>query len=555
MKIKKLIQLLGILIVIISCTQPSSNDSESEFSIITETESLGSTPQDVYFIFTNSSSSTTKVAPEVNNNTRNLDSNLAQDKEEITYTSNRFSHSYGIIEEIREYESLPINFQYDNSRTVSSPVFSYTEFPDNPNVDSKDFYISNTGSTTVRSTNRYYETMNNGTKDITLSIWVADESWVTGGSKNDLITSEMITALASSFLIAGPGNDIYDWVTGIYGEPWGDQPYPYLLPLAAADNITILLYDIDNDDADAITNGGTVGYFWSKDNFKYNAISDPGSNERIMFYIDSSMFAHADDLGPWEVADSWPSTVISTLAHEFQHMIHFYQKQILNGISSSTDTWINEMCSLVTEDFLSNKLNVTGPRGLINAGDAGNYPIDEGRLPLFNYWNENSFMIWDYNDSDLVLRDYSSAYAFGAFLARNYGGAALFQQIVQSSFTDENALVNAVNTINSTNLDFKDLLVAWGEAAIHTSDTTYTPGYNTGAYFTSDLNGITYNLGSIDLNNYDPQIFFYDSNWVMQEMGPGTNILYKAGSNLTGEQSWNLIVPRGVTVTTVLMDS
>jgi len=36
--------------------------------------------------------------------------------------------------------------------------------------------------------------------------------------------------------------------------------------------------------------GGIMGYFYSKDNFKESAVS--GSNEQIMFYIDSILFAN-----------------------------------------------------------------------------------------------------------------------------------------------------------------------------------------------------------------------------------------------------------------------
>ena len=47
-----------------------------------------------------------------------------------------------------------------------------------------------------------------------------------------------------------------------------------------------------------------------------------------------------------------------------------------------------------------------------------------------------------------VLESYSNAYAFGAWLVRNYGGPALLRRIVQGSETDESAIVNAVNALN-----------------------------------------------------------------------------------------------------------
>ena len=84
--------------------------------------------------------------------------------------------------------------------------------------------------------------------------------------------------------------------------------------IAASGNITILLADIASDTYAFRSNGGIVGYFYSGDtipSFSY-------SNERVMFTIDSVMLAEAD--GSWDISDPWPSTVVSTLAHEFQHM-------------------------------------------------------------------------------------------------------------------------------------------------------------------------------------------------------------------------------------------
>ena len=50
------------------------------------------------------------------------------------------------------------------------------------------------------------------------------------------------------------------------------------------------------------------------------------SAARLIFFMDSAFFAIPE--GPtWEVTDYCPSQVIGVLAHEFQHMIHFYQKR------------------------------------------------------------------------------------------------------------------------------------------------------------------------------------------------------------------------------------
>ena len=135
--------------------------------------------------------------------------------------------------------------------------------------------------------------------------------------------------MAGKFLLGGADNDIYDWVTGIFGAPWGSHSYSSSLIPGSTDEITILLFDIDGNNFN-LGSGYTAGYFWSKDNFLSG--SSNFSNERLMFYIDAPVFG-APDGGTWDITDYYPSEQISTLAHEFQHMINFYQKTVLHSFS------------------------------------------------------------------------------------------------------------------------------------------------------------------------------------------------------------------------------
>lgn len=362
-----------------------------------------------------------------------------------------------------------------------------------------------------------------GTK--TLNVWVENDSFGTGCAKARCITQEMVDALAENFLSTQPGldNDIYDWVTNIYGEEWGsDAQAKYSNLIGANDEITILLTDIDNDNS---ANGGVVGFFWSKDNFIASDIS--GSNERVMFYIDSVMFANGDN--GWDIDDYWPKELISTLAHEFHHMINFYQKYIL--LNAYADTWINEMLSESTEDLVATKIRHIGPRGVDyldgSAGDPGNIL---GRYPLFNENNTLSLTAWN-NE----LRDYSKVNAFGAYLLRNYGGAKLLHDIVHNSFEDERAVVDAVNkSPNGIGKTFPDLLREWG-VAVMLSDhdmLVNTPEYNTGDFTLDTYNNTTYELGSINFFNYIPQPTIYTTSGTVEPQG---NYYYLIGKGVTGD--------------------
>ncbi len=176
----------------------------------------------------------------------------------------------------------------------------------------------------------------------TLVVWIADRQWsATCSVAHQCMTLEMVDAVADGFLRSGAGNDIYDWVTAIFGDAWGPHDYPYLIPPESASQIHILFFDIDGDGIPSEGDRPDVaGYFHALNN--YLPANDPtwlgASNERLMFFMDAPLMAHRE--GPtWEVTDYYPSGMISTMAHEFQHMIHFYQKPGL--FTLQCESWLN----------------------------------------------------------------------------------------------------------------------------------------------------------------------------------------------------------------------
>jgi len=402
--------------------------------------------------------------------------------------------------------------------------------------------------------------------DKTLNIWVANDCWTVGGTKSRLIDQDMVDALAAKFLAAGEDNDIYDWVTNIYGEEWGTTSYSNLID--PNDEITILLYDIADDNSTA---GGIVGFFYGKDNF----VADPDlgiehSNERVMFYIDAVMYAQEEPDGDsWEITDFWPSEIVSTLAHEFQHMIHFYQKTIqLAG--SGTETWLNEMLSMATEDIVADKLGVDGPRGVAYADPTeGVYPLYQGRLPLYNYYNDISLTDWPPITDSRIYSSYSINYAFGAYLMRNYGGAPFLRNVLLNAYTGSDA-VEAALTAGGYGVDFATVLQRWGAANL-LSDSTAAPAgyrYNVADWFTSSLGGVAYRLGSINLYNYvlllsappnpdtheGPYIYTGAPIGAFGSHPPAANIYYRLGSDLTGRVDADVDMGSGVRLTVVVKD-
>jgi len=493
----------------------TSGDTEITYSI-----DLGYNTGTVYYIFTNTNLSADTTSPSY------LADFIDQNDEDFPIDKPLFSESTpsGTLSkslqrgkpEITEFNSNPWKhtglgngFERRRSYTIDNnakgPLRAYTA-----NTSTNTFMNTST-SDTIQATCRAVVT--DGTK--TLNIWVADNCWITGGTKTNKVDTTMVNTMAAKFLASGTGNDVYDWVTNIYGAEWGTHTYTDLISPATTDNnIHILLYDIDNDNS---TTGGVLGFFWSKDNFKSSEVSY--SNEKIMFYMDAVMFATTP--GTWAITDPMPAEIISTLAHEFQHMIHFYQKNVSHAVAD-TDTWVNEMCSLVTEDLVADKLQVNGPRGVAyGTPGTGSTNNTDGRLPLFNYWDDAPLTAW-LSGNDAII-SYSVSYAFGAYLARNYSGALLFRDIVQgvsgkSVYGDYRDVVEAVNANNGSDPDVTmgDLMRNWGAAVVLSGSIgAGRYKYNNGnSYMTSTINSIIYNLGSISMFNYKYQ---YDtSSWLYE---------------------------------------
>lgn len=519
----------------VTITDDYQVESLGSTNIINATVSLGNTPKNLYLVLSNSAA--TSAASTITHNAKVVE--VAQAKTvlpaAVSEKSRILRHPHYVEEFNAQIGRLLSNVEVDQFQAKMIAVPEKLEDVAGTDPSTGIFYRSADTSDPTEATARYVSTVNTAYGEKTLNIWVSNDSFEGSCTKSKCVTQEMVNALADIFLKADLDNDIYDWVTNIYGEEWGSDAqtkYSNLIP--ANDEITILLTDIENDNSD---NGGVVGFFYPKDNYDKTEVS--GSNERVMFYIDSVMFANGDDT-LWSIDDQWPKEMISTLAHEFQHMIHFYQKTVLLT-NENTDTWLNEMLSESTEDLVATKIRHIGPRGVDyldgSAGDPGN---TLGRYPLFNANNTLSLTAWDG-----VLADYSKVNAFGAYLLRNYGGARLFHDIMHNAYLDEQAVVDAVSkSPEGSGKTFANLLTEWGVAVMLSDHDNLvdTPEYNTGWFTDSIYGSTTYELGSINFFNY---ILLGDFNNIIQDgpkiyttsgtVQPQGNYYYKIGDNVTGD--------------------
>jgi hypothetical protein len=187
-----------------------------------------------------------------------------------------------------------------------------------------------------------------------------------------------------------------------------------------------------------------------------------------MFYLDTHF------------TDCIPTTMYSTLIHEFQHMIQFNVKTVEHRMSSST--WYNEMLSMVAEDMI-------GPLIGVPTSDTG-HPI-KARIPYFLAYHGDSGVTDWVSDN---LKSYASAYAFGAYLARNYGGPALIQSMIGNSSVNIDSVDAALKTQGSS---FDAAMSHYGEALVYSGTTGSLGSFNKTA--SSAINGTTYTFSGFNI--------------------------------------------------------
>ncbi|MDR3356376.1 MAG: hypothetical protein LBO04_04230 [Spirochaetaceae bacterium] len=296
------------------------------------------------------------------------------------------------------------------------------------------------------------------------NVWVVDENYddCSADNNDNKINSARAQELADKF------DTIYARETPVFGYEYGGDVQSGEHGYGGVDcdpKIQILVYDIDGDYT-ASQRGGVFGYFFSGDELtqsdfdsnKYYNKKTIKTNQAEMFYID----AHFTDLAP--------ASMYSTLAHEFQHMINFNQKTLKHHLVP-VGVWYNEMLSMLAEDLIDPFIGIT-------VNDKG-HPV-KVRIPDFlqYYWFADP-AVWLGGDD--VYHSYANAYALGAYLARNFGGANLVKEIMSNQYVDaaslSAALANGANPLAGSVNSFTKALERYGEAMLfNQSDDALRPG-------------------------------------------------------------------------------
>ncbi|TVR67828.1 MAG: hypothetical protein EA427_12525, partial [Spirochaetaceae bacterium] len=228
--------------------------------------------------------------------------------------------------------------------------------------------------------------------------WVADDLY---NGDNEAELNGAVAGLAADFL--GSGDTIFPAVTATFGLPWGDPAYTNIIAAGTRD-IHVLVYDISTGNP----GGGTVGGLFAPIDVFLNAKNnlEKPSNEKLMFYMNGK-----------ELTGDNADYIRTTLAHEFQHMIHFYQRGVRRGADAAYPVWLDELASMTAEDLVASRIGVAGPAGI--------------RMPDYNAWGAlRELTTWPTSGAVDTLPYYGTSYSFGAYLSRVYG-APLFRVLLQ----------------------------------------------------------------------------------------------------------------------------
>ena len=203
------------------------------------------------------------------------------------------------------------------------------------------------------------------------------------------------------------------------------------------DKVTILIYNIKDDNYYGKTSWYIAGYFNPVDETQGGH-----SNEREMLYMDCNP------------AVPGSNKFYGTIAHEFQHLIHWNQDR-------NEETWVNEGCSEYAEFICGYG----------------------GRSPNHFFSNpDNNLVEWNGE-----LSDYEQCFLLILYLYEQYGGASTITQLVREQADGIQGIENTINS-KGYSITFGEIFSNW-IVANYLDDISINNGIY--GYHNMDLSSIT----------------------------------------------------------------
>ncbi len=240
-------------------------------------------------------------------------------------------------------------------------------------------------------------------------------------NSNSLTTAELVykTAVAYAWVEVGESYDAEALQRSI--DRFSQHSYPAEVEFFGSEWYP----GVDNDPRLHIlhaTNVGAAvaGYYSSAD--QYSQLANPFSNEKEMFYINLSWLNSTTDYEYYE----------TVLAHEFQHMIHWFKDR-------NEETWLNEGLSEYAQEV------------------AG-YDSDTIFASSFMRTPDTQLTTWELSGGSNA-EHYGSAYMFVNYLTQRFGQATT-QAVIAQPGNGAQGITDALRATGH-NLDFDELFADW----------------------------------------------------------------------------------------------
>ena len=347
-------------------------------------------------------------------------------------------------------EDPTYGLRLQEARTMSNPIPDVSNGVARASVnaavvgDSREFYINNIATSTSYPKNKITATL-------------AKASGNTVVYLDDAITDENRETVAENVL-SKFDNQVIQKVRNAFGN----EPQ---LGLDGESRIAIVLFKLPSGET-------TAGYFSSADLYPAQGSGDYRiSNQCKAIYIKYGM------------ADV---TTFATLAHEFQHMVNYYQKNKTLQYSAQMvfeDTWLNEAMAKYSEEVCGFGMfdGDANTPALINLSTANNNSL------ALTHWGEPT------------INNYGQVYLFGHFLAQpgryNSDSNSVTQAIVNGN---NGKSLGEANVANVTGEPFKETMAKWALSCFMNNYGSTSP--NAYGIYNINLKGGTYS--GIKLSGY-----------------------------------------------------
>ena len=233
-------------------------------------------------------------------------------------------------------------------------------------------------------------------------------------------------------------------------------------------------------------NNNIVGYFHGKDLHAFGTVT-PKSNEAEMFYMNTYYLTTEAE---WE----WG---LGALAHEFQHLIHYTNKNLK---SMNSPTWYNEMMSAMAEEIIVPFLfpgRQSRPQRLETYFDAG---MRDYGMPWY-VATPSSMTSWDQKYE--FYFHYAEKGVFAGYLLRNYGGAKLAKAMSLNNTVGMESIQAAIAEVGTADPDF---FTKFAESFFFNQADEIALGKSLNTFShssTETINGIPYTIAGLDITDLE----------------------------------------------------